>query len=251
MPITKSKKIPLISLRQIAKNFDGVKAVDDLSLEFEKGKITGLIGPNGSGKTTLVNLLTGMTPIDGGAVLINSVQLKKIKPYQISFYGITRTFQAIRLFEQMTVLDNILIVMTKRTVFSALFEKHKEYHLKKAKDILTRVNLWDKRNQLAVNLSYGQRKLLEIARALATKSQIFLFDEPFAGLFPEMRKIVSSIILELREEEKTIILIEHNIDLIRELCDFVIVMKSGRLLAEGEPAKVLENEKVVEAYLGK
>ena len=241
----------IIETKKLTKNFDGVKAVDNFSVKIEKGKITGLIGPNGSGKTTLINLLTGMLPIDGGAVLINSVKLQKIKPHQISFYGITRTFQTICLFEQMTVLDNILIAMTKRNIFSALFEKHKEYHLKKAKDILTKVELWDKRNQLAINLSYGQRKLLEIARTLAVKPQIFLLDEPFAGLFPEMRKIVASIIRELKEEEKTIILIEHNMDLIRELCDYIIVMESGRLLAEGVSAEVLEDKKVVEAYLGK
>ncbi|MCK4387012.1 MAG: ABC transporter ATP-binding protein [Candidatus Pacebacteria bacterium] len=243
--------MPIIETKKLLKNFDGVKAVDDLSIQIEKGKITGIIGPNGSGKTTLINLLTGILPIDAGAILIDGIKTRKIRPQQISFYGITRTFQTIRLFEQMTVLDNILIVMTKRNIFSALFEKHKKYHLKKAEDILTRVELWDKRNQLAVNLSYGQRKLLEIARALATRSQIFLLDEPFAGLFPEMRKIVASIIRELREEEKTIILIEHNIDLIRELCDYIIALDSGQLLAEGLPVEVLENEKVVEAYLGK
>ena len=243
--------MPIIETKNLIKNFDGVKAVDDLSVQIEKGKITGIIGPNGSGKTTLINLLTGMLPIDEGAVLVNGVKLKKIKPYAISFYGITRTFQTIRLFEQMTVLDNILIALTKRNIFSALFEKHKEYHLKRAKDILQKIGLWEKKNQLAINLSYGQRKLLEIARALATGAQVFLLDEPFAGLFPEMRKIVATIIRELREEEKTIILIEHNIDLIRELCDYIIALDSGRLLAEGAPAEVLENKKVVEAYLGK
>ena len=250
----------IIETKNLIKNFDGVKAVDDLSVQIEKGKITGIIGPNGSGKTTLINLLTGMLPIDEGAVLVNGVKLKKIKPYAISFYGITRTFQTIRLFEQMTVLDNILIVMTKRNIFSALFsaqggsalgrERH-QYHLKKAKDILQKIGLWDKRNQLAINLSFGQRKLLEIARALVTGSQVFLLDEPFAGLFPEMQKIVATIIRELREEEKTIILIEHNMDLIRELCDYIIVMDSGQVLARGAPAEVLENKKVVEAYLGK
>jgi len=169
----------------------------------------------------------------------------------VSFYGITRTFQTIRLFEQMTVLDNLLVIMTKRNVFGALFEKHQSYHLSKAQRILIRVNLWEKRNQLAVNLSYGQRKLLEIARALVTRSQVFLFDEPFAGLFPEMRKVVISIIKELKEEEKTIILIEHNMDLIRELCDEIIVMDSGKLLAQGKPNETLADARVVESYLGK
>jgi len=240
-----------LQTKNLTKNFDGVRAVDALSVSIPKGEITGIIGPNGSGKTTLLNLLTGILSADDGIVFVSGVKLEKIRPDMISFYGITRTFQTIRLFEQMTVLDNILVMMTKRNIFSALFEKHTEYHLKRAEDILTRVGLWGKREQLAVNLSYGQRKLLEIARALATGVQVFLLDEPFAGLFPEMRKIVASIIRELREEEKTVVLIEHNIDLIRELCDYLIALDGGRLLAEGEPVAVLKNKKVVEAYLGK
>ncbi len=245
------KSIPLISLRHVTKNFAGVRAIDDISLGFEKGKITGIIGPNGSGKTTLINLLTGIFPIDRGVVSVNGMKLRKIKSHQISSYGIIRTFQTIRLFEQMTVLDNVLIAMTKRNVFSALFEKHRGYHLKNAKEILQKVGLWNKRNQLAINLSYGQRKLLEIARALATKSQIFFFDEPFAGLFSEMVDVISNIILELKQKGKTIILIEHNINSIRKLCDHVIALDSGKLLIEGLPAEVLENKKVVEVYLGK
>ena len=189
--------------------------------------------------------------IDGGDVLINDVKLNNIKSHEVAFFGMTRTFQTIRLFEQMTVLDNILLVMTKRNIWGAFFEKHQGYHLKRAEELLTKVGLWNKRNQLAINLSYGQRKLLEIARVLATDSQIFLLDEPFAGLFPEMRKIVVTIICELREEEKTIILIEHNMDLIRELCDEIIVMDSGHLLAQGTPEETLADARVVQSYLGK
>jgi len=240
-----------IETKKILKKFDGVNAVDDLSLRIKKGQITGIVGPNGSGKTTLVNLLTGILQIDNGVVLINDIRLEKIRPSEVSLFGMTRTFQTIRLFEQMTVLDNILVVMTKKNVFGALFERHKDYHLKQAQEILTKVNLWEKRDQLAVNLSYGQRKLLEIARALVTKSQIFLFDEPFAGLFPEMRKIVVTIIKELKEEEKTVVLIEHNMDLIRELCDHIIVMDSGQLLAQGKPDETLADARVVQSYLGK
>lgn len=240
-----------LEIKNLKKHFDGVKAVDNLSIAVNKGKITAIIGPNGSGKTTLVNLLTGLLPTDGGMVIINSAaKLKKIQTKDIAFYGITRTFQDVRLFEQMTVMDNILVVMTERHVFSALFEKHKDYHLKKAKEVLTKVDLWEKRNQLAVNLSYGQRKLLEIARMLAMKANIYLLDEPFAGLFPEMVKIVTGIIQELKQQQKTIILIEHNMDLIRQLSDYIFVMDSGQLLAEGPPQKVLEQKNVIEAYLG-
>ncbi len=243
--------MPILQTKNLTKHFDGVKAMDCLSVEIKKGEITGIIGPNGSGKTTLVNLLSGMIDIDGGIIVVNdTVKLLKIKPYDISAYGITRTFQEARLFNQMTVLDNALVVLTERNVFGALFEKHSDYHLGKAKDALEKVNLWEKRNELAANLSYGQRKLMEIARAISTGAETYLFDEPFAGLFPEIIKTVSVIIKNLKQEGKTVILIEHNMDLIRELCDKTIVMDSGKLLAQGKPEEVLRKKEVVEAYLG-
>ena len=234
----------VLKTKNLTKRFDGVKAVDGLSVDIEKGKITGIVGPNGSGKTTLINMLSGMIGIDDGMVVLNdALKLSKIKSYDIFAYGITRTFQEVRLFNQMTVLDNILVVLTERNVFGSLFEKHNSYHLGKAKDALERVSLWEKRNELAVNLSYGQRKLLEIARAVSTQAEIYLFDEPFAGLFPEIIKTVSEIIQELKREGKTVVLIEHNMELIHELCDNVIVMDSGRLLAQGRPEEVLKKKR--------
>lgn len=241
----------ILETKNLVKRFNGVYAVDRLSIGIEKGQITGIIGPNGSGKTTLINLLSGVLEIDGGEVVIDKAEkITRVLPHQISFYGITRTFQNVRLFEQMTVLDNILVVVTERNVFSSLFEKHTEYHHKIVEEVLQKVGLWEKKNQLAVNLSYGQRKLLEIARTLAMKAEIYLFDEPFAGLFPEMRKIVSDIIRELKRENKTIILVEHDMGLIRELCDHIFVMDEGKLLAEGKPESVLEKKEVIEASLG-
>lgn len=240
----------ILETKNLIKNFDGIHAVDHLSVSIEEGKITSIVGPNGSGKTTLVNLISGVKQIDGGQIIIKGISLSKIKTHEVSSFGITRTFQNIKLFEQMTILDNILVVITKRNLWSALFEKHKDYHLKQAEEVLRRVNLWEKKNELAVNLSYGQRKLLEIARAISMDVNIFLFDEPFAGLFPEMRKIIVSVIKELKEHGKTIILIEHNMDLIRELSDHLIVMDEGKLLAEGNPEKVLSQKNVIEAYLG-
>ncbi|MCK4918326.1 MAG: ABC transporter ATP-binding protein [Candidatus Pacebacteria bacterium] len=241
----------VLKTKKITKNFDGVKAVDSLSIEIKKGKITGIIGPNGSGKTTLINLLTGMFPFDAGSIFVNgSKELFKINSYDIRIFRVTRTFQNIRLFEQMTVLDNILVVLTKRNISGSLFEKYKQFHYEQAKVVLEKVGLWGKKNELAINLSYGQRKLLEMARVLATKSDIYFLDEPFAGLFPEMVKLISEIIKELRQQGKTVILIEHDMSLIRELCDYVFVMESGHLLAEGKANEVLENKEVVEAYLG-
>jgi ABC-type branched-subunit amino acid transport system ATPase component len=247
----------MLSIKNLTKQFGGVKAVDSLSLSFPAGKITALVGPNGSGKSTLINTITGMHQITSGAVLIGkSTTLNKVFPYDMPTYEITRTFQDVRLFEQITVLDNILVVLTERNVLSALFEKHKSFHLETAKEILEKVGLWSKKDELAKNLSYGQRKLLEIARVLAMlhsptgEAEIFFFDEPFAGLFKEMVKIVVSVIKELKDKGKTIILVEHNMDLIRELSDYIFVLDSGKLLAEGVPDEVLSRKDVMEAYLG-
>jgi len=242
--------VSILQLKHLHKHFEGVKAVDGLSLDIAPGKITGIIGPNGSGKTTLVNLLSGMFPFDSGTVIVSNVELTKVRSHDLPAYGLTRTFQDVRLFEQMTVLDNILVVLTERNVLGALFEKHSKLHLEKAEAVLQRVGLWSKRDARAVSLSYGQRKLLEIARVLAMDTDIILFDEPFAGLFKEMTKTVAEIFRELRQQGKTIILIEHNMDLIRELSDYLIVMDEGKLLAEGQPDKVLREKQVMEAYLG-
>lgn len=240
----------ILETKNLTKQFAGVKAVNNLSVTIEKNKITGIIGPNGSGKTTLVHLLSGWLPWTEGAIIINGETLKQIKPQDVHTYGLTRTFQDIRLFDQMSVLDNILVVLTKKNIFSALLEKHNQLYLNKAEEVLKKVNLWDKKNHLAGSLSYGQRKLLEIARALAMDTEILLLDEPFAGLFPQMVGAVADLLKLLRTEGKTIILIEHNMPLIRELCDEVIVLDEGQLLAQGLPETILNKKEVLEAYLG-
>lgn len=240
----------VLQINHLKKSFGGVQAVADLSLSIKQGTVTSIIGPNGSGKSTLVNLLTGLIPFDEGSVVISDVRLRRVVSSEIATYGVTRTFQDVRLFEQMTVLDNLLVVLTEREVFPALFERHKALHQKEAERCLRRVGLWEKRKYLASSCSYGQRKLLEIARALAMNPSVIFFDEPYAGLFPEMVSSVVGIMKELREHGVTQILIEHNMDIIRKLSDRVIVMDAGAVLAEGKPDDVLARKDVMEAYLG-
>jgi len=241
---------PALETKKLRKSFGGVHAVDGLSIALEASKITAIIGPNGSGKSTLVNLLTGVLPADGGTIVMSGVRLARFEASDAPSFGITRTFQDVRLFEQMSVLDNLLVVLTRRHLWDALFERHGSAHVSKAEALLRSVGLLSKKHAAAKTLSYGQRKLLEIARALAMDADIVLFDEPFAGMFPEMVKIVAGVMRGLRDQGRCVVLIEHNMQLIRELSDHVIVMDGGELLAEGVPNEVLERRDVIEAYLG-
>jgi ABC-type branched-subunit amino acid transport system ATPase component len=241
----------MLETHGLTKAFGGVRAVDGLSVTIEPGKITALIGPNGSGKSTLVNLLSGMLPIDEGAVTVGGREVRRIRAHEVPAHGITRTFQEVRLFEQMTVLDNLLVVLTKRGVLASLFERSSEERLERARTLLGRVGLQEQEAQLAATLSYGQRKLLEIARALAMGARIYLFDEPFAGLFPEMVQTIVGIVRSLKEEGRTVVLIEHDMGVIRQLADVIVVMDEGRLLAQGDPEEVLARREVVDAYLGR
>ena len=241
-----------ITTKNIVKRFEGVHALDDLSLEIMQGAVTGIVGPNGSGKTTLINVLSGMLRADEGVLHIGDEAVQVMKPHRVSAYGITRTFQEVRLFEQMTVLDNILVVLTERMVLPSLFRRPQEQCDVTARQVLETVGLWEKRGELASALSYGQRKLLEIARVLAMpKMSAYLFDEPFAGLFPAMVDTVVGVMQNLKQQGKSVVLIEHSMELIRRLCDTVIVMDEGKLLAQGTPDAVFARPEVVAVYLGK
>ena len=234
----------------ISKHFGAVRAIDELSISVPTEGMTSIVGPNGSGKSTLVNLLSGTLPLDGGIVIIDSERMRVVKAHETPSHGLTRTFQEVRLFDQISVWDNIMVVLTERRVFRALFERRNPERAAKARHILQNVGMWEKRDALAMDLSYGQRKLLEIGRAMALDVDTYLFDEPFAGLFPQMLERVKEIMKGVRDAGHTIIFISHNMDIVRELSDHIIVLDSGQLLAEGEVEDVLTRPEVIEAYLG-
>ena len=234
----------------ISKHFGAVKAVDELSLSIPRQGTTSIVGPNGSGKSTLVNLLSGVLPLDGGMVIIDGAGLRVVHAHETPAHGLTRTFQEVRLFDQITVWDNIMVVLTERKLFPSLLERVRPANRRKAQDILESVGMWEKRDSMAMELSYGQRKLLEIGRAMAMDVQTYLFDEPFAGLFPQMLERVKDIMKRMRADGYTIVFVSHNMDIVRELSDRIIVLDSGTLLAAGDVEPVLGSEEVIEAYLG-
>ena len=240
----------VLRTKEISKHFGAVKAVDRLSMSIFREWITCIVGPNGSGKSTLVNLLSGILPFDEGIVVIDGVGLKVVRAHETPAHGITRTFQEVRLFDQISVWDNIMVVLTARPVVRALIQREQRSQKERAEDILKKVGMWEKRDALAMDLSYGQRKLLEIGRAIALDVNIYLFDEPFAGLFPQMLERVKAILKDMREHGKTIIFVSHNMDIVRELSDHLFVLDSGALLAVGEVEEVLSRSEVIDAYLG-
>ena len=234
----------------IEKRFAGVAAVDGLSIGIPRGHITAIIGPNGSGKSTLINLLSGTLPLDGGMVIVGPRRLRMIRPYDSPALGVTRTFQDVRLFEQLSVLDNLYVAMTERSVLRSLFQRARTRHTERAERILLVIGLWEKRNDQAEDLSYGQRKLLEVGRLMAMNVQVYLFDEPFAGLSLRMIEVVQDIIRELRDNGRTIVFVSHNMGIVWKLSEYLIVMDGGHLLARGLPDRVLSDPAVIEAYLG-
>ena len=239
-----------LETEKISKHFAAVTAVDQLSISVIRGKITSIVGPNGSGKSTLVNLLSGVLPLDGGIVVIDGARFSVVRAHETPDHGITRTFQEVRLFDQITVWDNIMVVLTQRSLFPAILERTKRSHTERAREILETVGMWEKRRSLAMDLSYGQRKLLEIGRAMAINVSIYLFDEPYAGLFPQMVERVKVIMKQMRDRGCTLIFISHNMSIVREISDYIIVMDSGQLLTEGEVSEALGRQEVIDAYLG-
>lgn len=249
----------LLDVKKLTKNFGGLTAVGDVTMHLNEGELVGLIGPNGAGKTTLFNLLTGVYEPSEGSVSLDSTLLNGKKPYKIASLGLSRTFQNIRLFKDMTVLENVLVGMAnqnKSHVFASFLRLPKFYQSEeelrqKAMDLLAIFNLDGDADTLAKNLPYGQQRRLEIVRALATEPKILFLDEPAAGMNPQETAELTQLIRQIKEKFNiTIMLIEHDMSLVMEVTERIYVLEYGRLIAHGTPDEIKNNQRVIEAYLG-
>jgi branched-chain amino acid transport system ATP-binding protein len=241
----------------ISRSFGGLKAVDVAHLEIQRGAITGLIGPNGAGKTTLFNLLTGFDRPDTGAWAIDGVKLGKRHPHQVARRGVVRTFQLTKALAKMSVLDNVRLGAADQTgerILSSLFRftwRDQEKQITaRAHEMLTRFKLDAKADDMAGSLSGGQRKLLEMARALMTDPKVVMLDEPMAGVNPALTQSLLEHVKSLRDQGMTVVFVEHDMDVIRDISDWVVVMAQGAVIAESTPDKLADNTAVVDAYLG-
>lgn len=254
--------MPIIKADNLSKFFGGVKAVSNINMSVEKGEIAGIIGPNGAGKTTFFNLLTGIYTPSSGEIVYNldrKVSSKSLKPYKMTNYGVARTFQNIRLFKDMSVIDNVLIGCHNNMRYGLLstllhlpsyFRNEGEAYTE-ALRLLEVFGLAEKKDELASRLPYGEQRKVEIARALAAKPKLLLLDEPAAGMNPNETKELTKLINLIKDEFKlTIILIEHDMSLVMGICSRIFVFDYGTLIASGTPLEIQSNELVIKAYLG-
>lgn len=254
---------PILEVKNLTKNFGGLCAVSNVSMTINQGELIGLIGPNGAGKTTLFNLLTGVYEPSSGLIELNEdgqkIQLGGLKPYKITSYGISRTFQNIRLFKAMTVLENVKVAMHKNVRYGTIaailrlpsYYSEEKWVEEKACELLREVGLYSKRNEMATNLPYGEQRRLEIARALAIQPKILFLDEPAAGMNPQETADLTKLIHHIREKYKlTVILIEHDMSLVMNICERIYVLDYGKMIANGSPEEIKNNEFVIKAYLG-
>lgn len=227
----------MLSLTNVSKSFGGVKAVNKCTFEVKENTITSLIGPNGAGKTTVFNIISGLIEPDNGAIKLLDKNITNMQAYKIAQAGISRTFQLTKVFRNMTIKDNMLIA--------------KKTNEEEMKQMLESVYLHKPLDTIASELSYGQQRLLELARALLKPHSLLMLDEPTAGVNPKIRQELKSILRNLRKEGRTILLIEHDMDFVMDLSDTVIVLNEGKVLKIGKPKDVVKDKKVLEAYLGK
>ena len=232
---------PILAVDRVVKRFGGVTAVNGVSLSLEAGHIYGLIGPNGSGKTTLFNCITGVERIDEGQIRFNGRRLDRLKPHRVFHEGIGRTFQVIRVFPELTALENLLVVTTNDYAAARA----------RAQELLAFVKLERLAGEFAGNLSYGQQKLVEFVRVLMTDPELILLDETAAGVNRTLLNDLLDAVRALRDRGKTILLVEHDMKMVMGLCETVFVLDHGEKLAEGPPGIIQTDERVIEAYFGR
>lgn len=240
----------LLQTQALSKSFGGIKAVDNCTFDVEKGSITALIGPNGAGKTTVFNIISGLLKPDSGSITFNGDRIEGKQPHQVTRKGISRTFQISRDLQEMSLLEN-LIVQSPTTHFTDLFKGSMlEHERDRAMELLDFVGITHLANEKSKNLSYGQKKLMEFAATLMTEPQLILLDEPAGGVNPALLESIMERIQLLNQQGMTFLIVEHNMDVIMNLCNPVIVMAYGTVLAKGAPSEIQNNEEVLEAYLG-
>jgi len=249
----------LLEVRDLGISFGGLRAVDEVNMKIDQGSLVGLIGPNGAGKTTVFNMLTGVYRPTDGAIRLDGENVVGKKPFEINKMGIARTFQNIRLFGKLSVLDNVKLgfhndvtyALPESLIHFGSYRKKEKLMTEKAMEILKVFDLDGQWNYKASNLPYGKQRKLEIARALATEPKLLLLDEPAAGMNPnETAELMQTIELVRKQFDVTILLIEHDMKLVSGICEYLYVLNFGRLLAEGTPSAVLSNPEVITAYLG-
>ena len=236
--------------KELSRAFGGVVAVDRASVEFHEGEVNGLIGPNGCGKTTFFNLVTGMIRPDSGAITFKDGDLAGSRPHQVALAGIGRTFQVTRLFPRMTVMQNMLVAVRRRSMRELAANAVRGDDVARAEGWLERVGIEHLRETEARDLSYGQQKLLEIAGLLMGDPELILLDEPAGGVNPVMVERISTLVRELNSEGKTFLVVEHNMEMVMSLCDHIVVFDRGAPVAVGAPKEIRRDQRVLEAYLG-